>query len=75
MVESGVVLAQKAIHEKTNDEVELFFSDNVNGESIEIHSETEYNGGRSEKRICRKTGDIGFLSCHCWPGLKRTAAR
>lgn len=125
MVESGVVLAQESIHEKTNeipvmrdileqievkdkiitadamhcqretcaqivdeahngdyviglkenqktlhDDTALFFNDAINNESIETHSETETNGGRHERRICRSTSDIGFLSGHNWPGLK-----
>jgi len=125
MAESGVVLAQESIHEKTNeipvmkeildyidvkdkiitadalhcqrdtcakivdkehggdyviglkenqkslhDDVELFFNDKINNESIETHNETELNGGRIENRTCRKTDDIEFLSYHEWPGLK-----
>jgi predicted transposase YbfD/YdcC len=125
MVESGVVLAQETIHEKTNeipvfqdmlkyiditgkivtadalhcqrdtcaaiidedhkgdyvlglkenqktlhDDVKLFFSDKINDEDIEVHEETERNGGRIEKRICRKAIDVNWLSEHEWPGLK-----
>jgi predicted transposase YbfD/YdcC len=125
MVESGVVLAQESIHEKTNeipvmrdileeidirdkivtadamhcqretcakitddahggdyviglkenqktlhDDVALFFNDAINGDSIETHSEAESNGGRLERRICRSTDEVGFLSEHNWPGLK-----
>jgi predicted transposase YbfD/YdcC len=125
MVESGVVLAQDTIHEKTNeipvmrdildqidieekivttdamhcqretcaqiideehggdyviglkenqrtlhDDVALLFKDAINDDSIETHSETELNGGRLERRICRSTREIGFLSEHNWPGLK-----
>jgi predicted transposase YbfD/YdcC len=130
MVESGVVLAQESIHEKTNeipvmqdileyieikdkiitadamhcqketcekiiapvhggdyvfglkenqqklhDDVTLLFDDRIDPEGIntlciDIHSEMEINGGRIERRICRKTNEIGFLSDHKWPGLK-----
>jgi predicted transposase YbfD/YdcC len=125
MVESGVVLAQEAVHEKTNeipimrdildsievagkivtadalhcqrdtcakivdnehegdyvmglkenqkllhDDVALFFNEEINNDSIETHQETELNGGRIERRTCRKTNDIDFLSDHEWPGLK-----
>jgi predicted transposase YbfD/YdcC len=125
MVESGVVLAQQSIHEKTNeipvmqemldyidvkgkiitgdamhcqretcakiideehegdyvfglkenqktlhDDVTLFFDSSHDEDQIETHDETEINGGRVEKRICRKTSCIDFLSYHEWQGLK-----
>lgn len=125
MVESGVVLAQEPIHEKTNeipvmreileqieikgkiitadamhcqretcaqimeakhcgdyvfglkenqkslhDDVELFFNAPINNESISFHTETESNGGRMERRTCRKTADLEFLSDYGWPGLR-----
>ncbi len=125
MVESGVVLAQDSIHEKTNEipvmreileqidingktitadamhcqretcsqiidtsnggdyvfglkenqkllhaDVELFFNDSINNESITTHTETELNGGRIERRSCHKTNDLDFLAEHNWPGLK-----
>ncbi|GHV26403.1 ISAs1 family transposase [Clostridia bacterium] len=129
MVETGVVLAQESIHEKTNEipvlrdmldyidvkgkivtadamhcqrdtcnkivdpehggdyvfglkenqgslyeDVDLFFSDPPPDENIEIHTETEKSHGRIEKRICRKTTDIGWLSHHEWDGLKSVFA-
>jgi predicted transposase YbfD/YdcC len=125
LVESGIVLGQEAIHEKTNEipvlrnmldyvdvrnriitadamhcqrdtcekiidekhggdyvlglkgnqgslheDIKLFFSDPINNESIETTSTRELNGGRMEKRICRKTSKCHWLHEHQWPGLR-----
>ena len=125
LVEEGIVLGQKAIHEKTNeipvlrdmleyvnvrdkivtadpmhcqretcakiidedhggdyviglkenqkslrDDVALFFNTESNEGSIETHSKIEQNGGRIERRICRKANNIDWLSEHKWPGLR-----
>ena len=51
------------------DDVALFFDDKINDDDIETHREIEQNGGRIEKRICRKAIDIDWLSAHEWPGL------
>ena len=64
------VFGLKGNQETLHEDVALFFTDTAVEESIETHSETEINGGRIEKRICRSTGDIDFLAAHNWPGLK-----
>ena len=124
LTESGVILGQKAIHEKTNeipvfqemldfldvknkivtadamhcqkdtcrkivkkggnylfglkenhktlyDDVALFFSDIINRDEFEVFQTIEKNSGRLEKRICRKTSDISWLSCRDeWSNLQ-----
>ncbi len=60
----------KGNQETLHEDVALFFTDTAVEEGIETHSETEINGGRIEKRICRSAGDIDFLAAHDWPGLK-----
>jgi len=124
MTESGVVLGQNSIHEKTNEipvfqemldfidvkgktitadamhcqketckkiigcggdyvfglkdnqknlceDVSLFINDIINSESIEEFITSEKNGGRIEKRICKKVKDISWLDARSeWVGLK-----
>ncbi len=125
LVESGIVLGQEAIHEKTNEipvlqnmldyvdvrgkivtadamhcqrdtckkiiaedhggdyvlglkgnqgtlheDIGLFFSDSINNDSIETAITNEKNGGRVEKRICRKATNCDWLKEHEWPGLR-----
>lgn len=62
----GLKENQKSLH----DDVELFFDDTINAGSIETHTEIEKNGGRIEKRICRKTSEIQWLAEYKWPGLR-----
>ena len=52
------------------DDVALFMNDEINADCIETHEETEKNGGRIEKRVCRKIKDISWLGHHQWPGLR-----
>ncbi len=68
--EGDYVIGLKGNQETLHDDVVVFFTDTELEETIEMHSETEINGGRIEKRICRSTGDIDFLAVHDWPGLK-----
>jgi len=124
LTESGVVLGQETIHEKTNeipvfqemldyldvkgktitadamhcqkdtcekiiknggnyvfglkenqktfyDDVELFINDEINSSSIETFETIEKNGGRIEKRICKKVTDISWLEAQSeWVGLQ-----
>lgn len=128
LTESGVVLGQKDIHEKTNeipvfqemldflnvkgktitadamhcqketckkiiakggnyvfglkenqkslyDDVELFIQDAINSDNIEQCETMEKNGGRIEKRICKKVTDISWLhGKEEWAGLKTVFA-
>ena len=62
----GLKPNQKTLH----DDVALFFSTETNGEGLETYTKTEQNGGRIERRICRKTNKIDWLSEHEWPGLR-----
>jgi hypothetical protein len=52
----------------------MFFSDPINSESIEVHKETEKGHGRIERRICRKTNVLEWLTQHNWAGLKSVFA-
>ena len=62
----GLKENQKSLH----DDVELFFEKTDEG-SVETFTTTEKNGGRIEKRVCRKIRDAGWLGeRHGWPGLK-----
>jgi len=128
LTESGVVLGQETIHEKTNEipvfqemleylnvkgkivtadamhcqketcrkiiegggdyvfglkenqkllykDVSLFIGSKINAENIESHTTIEKNGGRIEKRVCKKVTDIGWLAGKDdWPGLKTVFA-
>ena len=52
----------------------LFFRD-TDTDKLETFTTTEKNGGRSEKRVCRKVKDAGWLQKrHQWPGLKAVFA-
>lgn len=128
ITDSGVVLGQKAIHEKTNEipvfqemlelidvkgktitadamhcqkqtckkihakggtyvfglkenqktlhgDVELYIDSECDGQNIEQYTTIEKNGGRIEKRICKKVTDISWLeSGKEWAGLKSVFA-
>jgi predicted transposase YbfD/YdcC len=53
------------------EDVALFFSDTVNEEDIRTFKTTEINGGRIEKRICRASDKIHWLSdLPLWEGLQ-----
>ena len=127
VTDSGITLAQEAIHEKTNEipvfqemltyldvkgklvtadamhcqretcrkiiqkkgdylfglkenqpslleDIRLFFEDDVNDAACESCQTIEKNAGRIEKRICRKTADISWLTAQKWPGLQSVFA-
>ena len=62
----GLKENQKTLH----DDVALYFQNPPDDAEIQIFSTSEKNGGRIEKRICRKTTQIKWL-CNRdkWPGL------
>jgi predicted transposase YbfD/YdcC len=63
----GLKENQKTLH----DDVELFFKDCPDNAKVERFSTTEKNGGRVEKRICKKVDDVRWLQeLHNWPGLR-----
>ena len=63
----GLKENQKALH----DDVELYFNDCPDSTEVDQFSTVEKNGGRVEKRICRKAGDVRWLQArHDWPGLR-----
>lgn len=62
----GLKENQKSLYE----DVSLFLDDQTNHESIENYSTIEKNGGRIERRICRKTNNIDWLADYQWPGLR-----
>lgn len=58
---------QKTLH----DDVELYFDELPDRNQIDQFSTVEKNGGRLEKRICKKVDDISWLQeRHAWPGLR-----
>ena len=60
----GLKENQKTLH----DNIELYFQ---NEKDLETFWITEKNGGRVEKRICRKIADLSWLEERsAWPGLK-----
>ena len=63
----GLKKNQKTLH----DDVERYFNDCPDSAKIDKFSTTEKNGGRVEKRICKKVEDVGWLQeLHDWPGLR-----
>ena len=57
------------------DDVALFFNSEINSENIEECTKIEQNGGRIEKRICKKSTDIRWLDAQKeWAGLKTVFA-
>lgn len=64
------VLGLKENQKLLFEDVELFFKEDINNDSITECETVEKNGGRIEKRICRKTNDISWLcSKKDWEGL------
>ncbi len=54
---------QKTLH----DNIELYFKDDNTNKDLETFTTIEKNGGRIEKRICRKTSDLSWLEeCSSW---------
>jgi len=52
------------------DDVSLFMSNEINSENMEDFITCEKNGGRIEKRICKKVTDISWLDTRSeWVGL------
>ena len=63
----GLKENQKTLH----DDVALYFQSVPDDAVIETFSTSEKNGGRIEKRICRKTTQIAWLNnCEKWAGLR-----
>ena len=63
----GLKENQKTLH----NDVALFLSDSINSDCVEQFVTHEKNGGRIEKRICRKVADIDWLYAkEEWSGLK-----
>ena len=62
----GVKDNQQILH----DDIELFFSDSINDSSVTTFEIIERNGGRIEKRICRASDDIDWITNKSeWDGL------
>lgn len=65
------VLGLKGNQGNLHDDVELFFKEADEKTEIEEYTTTEKNGGRIEKRVCRKIQSGKWLqNRHNWPGLK-----
>lgn len=63
----GLKENQKTLYE----DVEYFFEEEFDCSKLDSFSTIEKNGGRIEKRICKKCSDITWLNGHDqWPGLK-----
>ena len=55
--------------------IELYFKDNNTNQNLETFITEEKNGGRIEKRICRKISDLSWLDERfSWAGLKTAFA-
>jgi len=62
----GLKENQRTLHE----DVELYFVDGTTKEDMEEFTTVEKNGGRVEKRVCKKLKEIAWLKeRHGWPGL------
>lgn len=62
----GLKENQKSLH----DDVELYFSDEGYDNEVEQFAMVEKNGGRLEKRVCKKIKSAKWLQeRHEWPGL------
>lgn len=65
------VLGLKGNQRMLHEDVELYFRELDDKGCVEEFSTLEKNGGRVEKRTCRKLKDITWLQeRHDWPGLK-----
>lgn len=65
------VLGLKENQRTLHDDVALYFQDGNSKEFVDEFTTIEKNGGRVEKRICRKLKEITWLQeRHEWPGLK-----
>jgi predicted transposase YbfD/YdcC len=66
------VLGLKKNQKTLYDDVELFLSDAINAEDIEIYeSRAEKNGSRLVSRVCYKIKDVSWLSDYeSWHGIK-----
>jgi len=63
----GLKENQKSLH----DDVELYFKDCPDSAKLDQFSTIEKNGGRMEKRICKKVDEVRWLQeRHDWPGLR-----
>ena len=52
-------------------DIELYFQSSITNTDLETFTTTEKNGGRIEKRICRKLSDLSWLEQRTeWRGLK-----
>lgn len=64
----GVKDNQRNLHEG----IELFFNDPINNQSISSFETIEKNGGRIEKRICRVSAEVDWITDFSeWAGLNR----
>lgn len=43
------------------EDVKLYMEENINEKEMEIYTTVNKNNGRAEKRICRKTGNTGWI--------------
>lgn len=51
-------------------DVKLYMEENTNEKEMEIYTTVNKNNGRTEKRICRKTGNTGWIyNKNEWEGL------
>jgi predicted transposase YbfD/YdcC len=68
------VFGLKENQENLYRDVKLFFESETDASCYEVFRKIEKNGGRIERRICRKIQDISWLTDHKWPGLKSVFA-
>lgn len=65
------IFGLKGNQSNLSDDVKLFFEDPINNEEIVKFQTLEKNGGRIEKRVCRATANVGWLTdLPLWAGLK-----
>ena len=63
----GLKENQKTMYEN----IDLYFQSSIKNSELETFTTTEKNGGRIEKRICRKLSDLSWLDQRtAWSGLK-----
>lgn len=62
----GLKKNQKILYE----DVKLYMEENINDKEMEIYTTVNKNNGRTEKRICMKTGNTGWIyNKNEWEGL------
>ncbi len=70
-VGSNYVLGLKGNQSNLSEDVKLFLEDSINDEETMTFQTLEKNGGRIEKRVCRATSNVEWLTdLPLWAGLK-----